>query len=103
TAFGYSDVLLASPAGDELFSFAAHQDREINYLSAAFRETELAKAFAGARSTLAPVMSAFAPSARSGRPVVFVAAPVHLGETLIGVLVAEISGQQIYELITHRA
>jgi len=101
TAFGYSEVMLVSPAGDELFSFAGHRDGRINDLSVPHHEPELAKVFAQTLATLAPVMSSFAPSARSGKPVLFVAAPVHRDETLVGVLVAEISGQQIYNLVRH--
>ncbi len=103
STFKYSDVLIASPEGAELFTFAGHEDRNVSYLDVSYRETELAKAFDRARATGGPVLSAMAPFARSGRAAMFVAAPVQRDETLIGVLIVEISEEQIYKLLNHHA
>ena|GEM_PF-1167512 len=95
----YANVFIASPAGDELFTTANRHQPRANYLADSFPVAELAEVFERSRSTLQPVMSAFAAADRDGRPAVFLAAPVLREHALLGVLIVKIGGELIYDLL----
>jgi len=99
----YTDLFLVSPAGDELFAFAGQREPGTNYLTGPYRETQFARTFARTRSTQTPVVSAFAASVRRDRPGVLVAAPVLQAESLVGVLIVEISHDRIERMINQHA
>ncbi|HSG71876.1 MAG TPA: PAS domain S-box protein, partial [Planctomycetaceae bacterium] len=100
-AFGYTNALVVSPSGDELFAFTNLREPGTNYLTGPYRESELASVFDRARDANLAVLSNYVPLPGGGNPVLFVAAPIRQDAALLGVLILEIGHEQIDALVNH--
>jgi signal transduction histidine kinase/DNA-binding response OmpR family regulator/HAMP domain-containing protein len=96
---GYSDLLLISPSGDAIFSVRKGEDLGSNFYTGPNKDTELAKVFDRAKTLLETEISNFEYYAATNEPAAFIAAPVLKGGMVIGVVVLQMSNQEVYSVV----
>ncbi|MEJ2155022.1 MAG: response regulator [Desulfobacteraceae bacterium] len=103
---GYTDIWLVSPAGDILYTFAKRDDFATNLFKAPYHDTVPARLI---RNLLADTrsgrmqMTDFAAYAPAGDlPVSFIGMPILDGDNVLGILVYEISPDQLNDLMKVR-
>ena len=99
----YTELLLVTPTGGELFAFAEHEESGTSDLVRSAKETRRARIFVGGLSTQIPVMSAIAPGGGRETPVLYVVAPILRAETRVGVFILQIGDAVINRLLNQRA
>ncbi len=102
----YTDIWLVSPEGDILYTFAKRDDFATNLFKAPYHDTVPARLIrnllAGTRSDRMQ-MTDFAAYAPAGDlPVSFIGTPILDGDNIIGILVYEISQDQLNDLMKVR-
>jgi signal transduction histidine kinase len=96
---GYADVLLLSPSGDAIFSVRQGEDLGSNFYTGPNKDTELARVFDRAKTLLVTEVSNFEYYAATNAPAAFIAAPVLQGGVVIGVVVLQMSNQEVYKVV----
>ncbi|MBI3326235.1 MAG: GAF domain-containing protein, partial [Nitrospinae bacterium] len=100
---GYSDLFLISLSGDAIFSVRKGEDLGSNYYTGPYKNTELARVFdraiyhIGTRSDTE--ISNFEYYAATKEPAAFIAAPVLQGGFVIGVVVLQMSNEEVYNVV----
>ena len=96
---GYADVLLISPSGDAIFSVRQGEDLGSNFYTGPNKDTELARVFDRAKNLLVTEVSNFEYYAATNEPAAFIAAPVLQDGEVIGVVVLQMSNQEVYKVV----
>jgi signal transduction histidine kinase len=96
---GYADVLLLSPSGDAIFSVRQGEDLGSNFYTGPNKDTALARVFDRAKTLLVTEVSNFEYYAATNAPAAFIAAPVLQGGVVIGVVVLQMSNQEVYKVV----
>jgi two-component system, NtrC family, sensor kinase len=99
--FGYSDIILISPAGDAIFSVKTQQKLGENFYTGIYRYTELAKVFDRAKTLMQVEISNFAYYLDSQQPVAFIAAPIFKNNIIIGVLALKLNNQEFDKVVNN--
>ncbi|MBL7141862.1 PAS domain-containing protein [Patescibacteria group bacterium] len=94
----YDDLFFLTLEGEMIFSVKKRGALGINYLTEAYKDSELTKVFEQAKTSLETKISDFKQFQTIDKPVVFIATPVLKGKNIIGVIVFQISNQEIYEI-----
>ena len=96
---GYADVFLISPSGDAIFSVKQGEDLGSNFYTGPNKDTELARVFDRAKTLLVTEVSNFEYYAATNAPAAFIAAPVLQGGVVVGVVVLQMSNQEVYKVV----
>jgi signal transduction histidine kinase len=96
---GYADVFLLSPSGDAIFSVRQGEDLGSNFYTGPNKDTELARVFDRAKTLLVTEVPSFEYYAATNAPAAFIAAPVLQGGVVIGVVVLQMSNQEVYTVV----
>ncbi|MFC1703895.1 ATP-binding protein [Candidatus Omnitrophota bacterium] len=98
--FGYDDLALISAEGEVLFSVEKQQAFRSVYEMALGRDSELAAVFIKTKKSSRTEVSGFEQGATANQASVFIAAPVLRAGEFIGALVAEMSNQGLFTLVS---
>ena len=93
----YVDLLLITPAGDEVFALR-HGDGT-NYLTGRYRDSEMARTFNRARILMETELSGLCRDARSGEPTAFLAASLLKEGAVAGVVVLQVHNQEMTRIV----
>ncbi|MBU0651741.1 MAG: HAMP domain-containing protein [Proteobacteria bacterium] len=96
--FGFSDLFLVSPHGDAVFSVMQGEDLGSNYYTGFYKDTELAKVCDRAKTLLETAVSDFEFYPATNQPAAFLAAPVLKEGVVVGVMVLQMSNEEVYKL-----
>ena len=96
---GYADIFLISAPGDAIFSARQGEDFGSNFYTGPNQDTELARVFDRAKTLLVTEVSNFEYYAATNAPAAFIAAPVLKGGVAIGVVVLQMSNQEVYTVV----
>ena len=96
---GYADVFLLSPSGDAIFSVRQGEDLGSNFYTGPNKDTALARVFDRAKTLLVTEVSNFEYYAATNAPAAFIAAPVLQEGVVIGVVVLQMSNQEVYKVV----
>jgi signal transduction histidine kinase len=96
---GYADVFLISPSGDAIFSVRQGEDLGSNFYTGPNKDTALARVFDRAKTLLVTEVSNFEYYAATNAPAAFMAAPVLQGGVVVGVVVLQMSNQEVYKVV----
>src|SRR5215831_9523027 len=96
---GYADIVLLSPSGDAIFSVRQGEDLGSNFYTGPNKDTELARVFDRAKTLLVTEVSNFEYYAATNEPAAFIAAPVFKDGGVIGVVVLQMSNQEVYKVV----
>ncbi len=96
--FGFSDLFLISPHGNAVFSVMQGEDLGSNYYTGFYKDTELAKVYDRAKTLLETEVSDFEFYPATNQPAAFLAAPVLKEGVVVGVMVLQMSNEEVYKL-----
>ena len=96
--FGFSDLFLISPQGNAVFSVMQGEDLGSNYYTGVYKDTELAKVYDRAKTLLETEVSDFEFYPATNQPAAFLAAPVLKEGLVVGVMVLQMSNEEVYKL-----
>jgi signal transduction histidine kinase/DNA-binding response OmpR family regulator len=99
----YTELLLVTPAGDELFSFSDDDAAEKNDGVRSIKVSRLQTIFREGLSTRTPVISVISTNFGKDNPVLYVAAPIMRQERRVGVVILQIGDSAINKLLDQRA
>ncbi|MFM7407803.1 MAG: hypothetical protein ACKO3K_14395 [Cuspidothrix sp.] len=85
--FGYSDIILISEDGNNIFSIKNETEVGRNYYQKAEKNSELAKVFDRAKTLMQVEISNFTYYKSNHEPTAFIAAPIFKENLIIGVVV----------------
>ncbi len=97
-AFGFSDLYLVSFEVDTVFSVTRGEDFGYSYYVGPYKYSELTKAFGRAKTLLETEVSDFEHYSVTNEPAAFIAAPVFRRGSVIGVVVFQMSNEEVYAL-----
>lgn len=97
--FDYSDIILISQSGDNIFSVKPDQEHGKNYYDVNLKNSELAKVFDRAKTLMQVEVSNFAYYETINEPAAFIAAPVFKKDLIIGVVVLQLNNQEFNKVV----
>ncbi|WP_016951174.1 ATP-binding protein [Anabaena sp. PCC 7108] len=97
--FDYSDIILISQSGDNIFSIKRGQSYGKNYYDQDFKNSELAKVFDRAKTLMQVEVSNFGYYETINEPAAFIAAPVFKNNLIIGVVVLQLNNQEFNKVV----
>ena len=103
--FGYQDIFLVDPASGEIvYSVARRKDFGTSLISGPYRSSNIAAAYRDVRASILPEFVRFVDFApyepTSMKPAAFVATSIHDGSARVGVLIAQMSIDEINNVMT---
>jgi signal transduction histidine kinase/CheY-like chemotaxis protein len=96
---GFHDLFLISPDGDVIFSVNRDEDLGTNVATGPYRTSALAKVVAAVRNSEEARISDFEYSPTTNEPASYVGAAVRQGGKFVGVVVAQLTTEEIWELV----
>lgn len=98
-SFGYDDIFLITREGTAVFSIKKGEDLGTNFKTGIYRETELAKVFQLASTTLETGISDFDYYPATNEPAAFIAAPILGQGRILGVVALQMNNEEIYSIV----
>ncbi|MFM6156563.1 MAG: HAMP domain-containing protein [Sphaerospermopsis kisseleviana] len=97
--FGYSDIILISEDGNNIFSIKNETEVGRNYYQKAEKNSELAKVFDRAKTLMQVEISNFTYYKSNHEPTAFIAAPIFKENLIIGVVVLQLNNQEFNQVV----
>lgn len=96
---GYQDLFIISPEGRLLFSIGGTYSIGMNFSNEENRESVIGRAFDRSKTLLETEISDFEIDPTTGLPKAFIAAPMFDQGVIVGVLMLQLSNQELYAVV----
>lgn len=98
-SFGYDDIIIVNPDGNEVFSMRGVDSSNSLYVLALEKESELANVFIKAKTSQETEISNFEYIAQDKKAALFIATPVFRSSGMLGMVIMRIGNQGILEFV----
>jgi signal transduction histidine kinase/CheY-like chemotaxis protein len=96
---GYQDLFIISPDGRLLFSISGNYSIGTNFMTEENRASVIGRAFDRSKTLLETEISDFEIDPDTGLPKAFIAAPMFDQGVIVGVLMIQLSNQELYSVV----